>query len=293
MEWLSCLKESVNFMEEHLLEIRSPQEVADHVHMSAMYLQRGFQIMTGFTLGEYMRNRKLYLAATELIHTDTPVIGLAGKYGYDSQAGFDKAFIRFHGVSPLDVRRSGGSIRTFSRLNIIVTVEGGESMKFSIEKKEKFSVVGFTGIFSGSDSYQTIPKFWDETIEKYASHLMKGEAPEGETEQYVAAHHIGEFGVCIDDLPEPDRFRYMIAGYYTGGDVPEGMAVREIPAGDWAVFDCTMKTLQQTNTAIWKEWLPGNSEYEIAGRYNIEWYSPEETPGPDQKCRIWIPVKKR
>lgn len=293
MEWLACLKESVEFMETRLTEIRSPQEVADHVHMSVMYLQRGFQIMTGYTLGEYIRNRRLYLAATELIHTDTPVVDLALKYGYDSQAGFDKAFVRFHGITPLDVRKSGGRIRTFSRLNIIVTVEGGESMKFSIEKKEKFSVVGFTRIFSESDSYEMIPKFWDETIEKYASHLMKGEAPEGEAEKYVAAHHIGEFGICIDNMPEPDRFRYMIAGCYTGGSVFEGMDVQEIDAGDWAVFDCTMKTLQQTNTAIWKEWLPGNLEYEIAGNCTVEWYSPEGTPGPDQKCQIRIPVKRR
>ena len=92
---------------------------------------------------------------------------------------------------------------------------------------------------------------------------------------------------------EADHFHYMIAGNYAEGPVPENMTVREIEAGDWAVFDCTMKTLQQTNTAIWKEWLPGNAEYEIAGRYNIEWYSPDDTPGPDQTCQIWIPVKRK
>lgn len=291
MEWLTCLKESIDFMEEHLTQIRSPQEVADHVHVSSMYLQRGFQIMTGYTLGEYIRNRRLYLAAAELFDRDVPVIELAMKYGYDSQAGFDKAFVRFHGVTPMEVRRGGCSIRTFNRLNITIAVSGGESMKFSIQRKEKFRVVGFSRVFSGADSYEMIPMFWDEMTGKYASHLMKGQPPEGAMEQYVAAHHIGEFGVCIDDMGA-DHFHYMIAGYDTGEPVPEGMTVHEIDAGEWAVFDCTMKTLQQTNTAIWKEWLPGNHEYEIAGQDSIEWYSPEGNPGPDQKCQIWIPVKK-
>ena len=54
-----------------------------------------------------------------------------------------------------------------------------------------------------------------------------------------------------------------------------------------------MKTLQDTNTAIWKEWLPANEKYELAGKYNLEWYSPEGMPGADQKCQIWIPVSKR
>ena len=71
------------------------------------------------------------------------------------------------------------------------------------------------------------------------------------------------------------------------------MTVREIEAGDWAVFDCTMETLQSINTAIWNEWLPGNNEYELVGKYNMEWYSPEGEPGPKQKCQIWIPVRKK
>ena len=87
--------------------------------------------------------------------------------------------------------------------------------------------------------------------------------------------------------------RYMIAGVYDGGPVPEGMTVHEVEAAAWAVFDCTLATLQQTNTAVWKEWLPGNSEYELAGKHSMEWYSPEGLPGPDQKCRILIPVKRK
>ena len=293
MEWLACIKESIDYMESNLMEIRSPEEVADHVNISCMYLQKGFQILTGYTLGEYMRNRKLYLAAVELNNSSIPIIDIALKYGYETPASFCKAFQRFHGVTPMDVRKSRGSIKSFLRLNISISVQGGENMQFRIEKKDSMKVVVFQRIFDMEDSYHTIPKFWDEMIEKYCSHLMKGLAPEGEMEEYVAAHHIGEFGVCIDEIGVEGKFEYLIAGYYDGGTIPDCMTVREIEAGDWAVFDCTMETLQSINTAIWNEWLPGNNEYELVGKYNMEWYSPEGEPGPKQKCQIWIPVRKK
>lgn len=293
MEWLTCLKNAIDYMEDNLLDIRSPEEVADHVHMSCMYLQNGFRVISGYSLGEYMRNRKLYLAAVELRNTSEPIIDIALKYGYETPASFDKAFVRFHGVTPMDVRKSRGNIKTFMRLRISIEVQGGSNMEFRIEKKDSIKVVGFQKTFEAETSYQEVPKFWDECISKYASHLMKGEAPVGEMEEYVCTHHIGEFGVCIDDIGEAGKFDYMIAGYYQEDDIPENMVVREIPGGEWAVFDCTMATLQDTNTKVWKEWIPANGEYELAGQYNIEWYSPEGEPGPQQKCQLWFPVVRK
>lgn len=292
MEWITCIKKAIAYMEDHLLEIRAPEEVADHVHVSCVYLQRGFQVLTGYSLGEYIRNRRLYLAAVELTESQASVLDIALKYGYDTPASFTKAFSRFHGATPLDVRRSRSPIRSFLRLQIIISVQGGTGMNYRIEKKDALSLVGFQRVFDSEDSYETIPKYWDEITQAHAPHLMQGLAPEGETETYVASHRIGEFGVCVDDL-EDGRFHYMIAGRLDGGAVPAGMEARTIEAGDWAVFDCTMATLQSTNTAIWKEWLPACTEYALTGRYNIEWYSPDTEMGPDQACQIWIPVRRK
>lgn len=293
MDWIPCLKKAIDYMEDNLLDIGSPEEVADYVNMSCMYLQNGFKVISGYSIGEYMRNRKLYLAAVELSESTVPVIDIALKYGYETPASFDKAFVRFHGVTPTDVRKSGGNIRTFTRLKISVSVQGGKSMQFRIEKKDSIRVVGFRQTFDCENSYEMIPKYWDEITSKYASHLMKGEQPADGTERYIADHRIGELGVCIDDIGIDGKFNYMIAGYYVNGEVPAEMSVHEIPAGDWAVFDCKLATLQDTNTAVWKEWLPTNGEYELAGGYNVEWYSPEGMPGPEQKCQLWYPVVRR
>ena len=124
-------------------------------------------------------------------------------------------------------------------------------------------VIGFQREFSYESSYAEIPKFWDEICEKYAANVYAGNAPANAYEQALVDNCIGEYGVCIDDLCG-DRFRYLIAGKYTGGEVPEGMVLYEFPRGDWAVFDCVgpmPETLQSLNTRIFREWLPGNPDY--------------------------------
>ena len=146
-------------------------------------------------------------------------------------------------------------------------------------------------------AYAEIPEFWDEVTQQYAATVYAGNAPANLYEQAVADYGIGEYGVCIDDLGS-SRFRYLIAGKYTGGAVPEGMVVYEFPQSDWAVFNCIgplPEALQSVNTRIFQEWLPGNPEYEICGNANIEWYDPTntDTSDPDYRSAIWIPVKKK
>ena len=108
---------------------------------------------------------------------------------------------------------------------------------------------------------------------------------------------IGEYGVCIDDVGG-GRFRYLIAGKYTGGPVPEGMVLYEFPRHEWAVFDCVgpcPQTLQSVNTRIFQEWLPGNPDYELSGNATVEWYDciNGEMTDPDYHSAIWVPVQRK
>ncbi|MBU3175604.1 effector binding domain-containing protein [Clostridium estertheticum] len=107
---------------------------------------------------------------------------------------------------------------------------------------------------------------------------------------------IGEFGICIEDSSKQEGFLYMIAGTYNGSSVLEGMEIFEIPALEWAKFKCTGPlpgSLQSVNTQIFKEWLPGNLDYEILTEMNIEWYSNGDCSSSDYESEIWIPVKKK
>lgn len=105
VEWMNAIQNAINFIEEHITDDISAEDVANHVYMSAFYFQKGFSMLCGFTVSEYIRSRKLALAGGELASTDMKVIDAAVKYGYDSPDSFTKAFTRFHGVSPSAVKK--------------------------------------------------------------------------------------------------------------------------------------------------------------------------------------------
>ena len=172
-------------------------------------------------------------------------------------------------------------------------------MDYVIEKRESMKLIGFERIFSFESSYQEIPKFWDEFCERYCTRHDTPDAisdpAEEEIRQTIAECIVGEFGVCVEDLTDGEHFRYYIAGAYQGGKIPEGMTVFEIPASEWAKFKCTgvmPAALQTVNTRIFKEWLPGNQEFEMAFHLNIEWYSNGDTDSDTYESAIWIPVKR-
>ncbi|MBQ5342437.1 MAG: AraC family transcriptional regulator [Oscillospiraceae bacterium] len=296
MEWTTCIRTAIEYMEEHLEDSISAQDVADRVNISPFFLQRGFSVMTGYGIGEYLRNRRLYQAALDLRDTDDRVIDIAVRYGYESQESFAKAFSRFHGATPSQVR-AGAAVNVFLPLRIDINIQGGNQMDYKIAPMFPFKVIGFEKVFENETAQAEIPKFWDEICEKYANNIYAGNEPANPYEKAIVDNCIGEYGVCIDDVGE-DRFRYLVAGRYTGGEVPEGMTLYEFPRGDWAVFNCigpNPQTLQSVNNRIFSEWLPGNPDYELSGNATVEWYDcvNGEMTDPDYHSAIWIPVRKK
>ena len=292
MEWLTCIRTAIDYIERHLTEDIRAQEIAERVYLSPFFFQKGFSLMTGYGMSEYVRNRRLYQAALDLKETDDKVIDIALRYGYETPESFAKAFSRFHGASPSQVR-AGAPIRVFLPLKIQIRIQGGDQMNCTIQTIGPIRVIGFERIFDMESSYAEIPKYWTEIFKTYGNGKN---SPENPYEKAIRENGIGEYGVCIDDIGG-GKFRYLIAGAYKGGFVPEGMTVYTLPESDWAVFDCVgpiPETLQKVNTQIFREWLPGNAEYELCGSANIEWYSADgRTTDPDYHSAIWVPVKKK
>lgn len=297
MEWTETLKRAVTYLEEHLLEEGAAEKAAEAAHLSPFYLQKGFKLVTGYSMGEYVRNRRLYLAGLEVIAGREKIIDLAYRYGYDTPESFSKAFHRFHGVSPAQLRQSPERLVPFLPLRITLSIRGGQGMDFIVEKMDGWRIIGMEREFSMDSSYREIPKFWDEFISTHCVPLWEGKKPETAQEKAIYDYNIGEYGVCIDEGTPDGRFRYLIAGKFDGQEVPEGLTVYDFPALEWAKFRCSgpmPESLQSVNTKIFQEWLPGNPDYEIARGFNIEWYSLEkDTSAPDYESGIWIPVKRR
>ena len=297
MEWLSCVRAAISYMESHLQDDISAQDVAEQVYVSPFFFQRGFSVMTGYGVSEYIRNRRLSQAAADLRYTDDRVIDIALRYCYDTPESFTKAFTRFHGASPSQVRSGQSPARVFLPLTIGIKINGGDKMDCTIAPMFPFKLIGFQRIFDTETAYEEIPKYWDELCEKYANNVYAGNEPANEYEQALIDNCIGEYGVCIDDAGK-GKCRYLVAGKYTGGDVPEGMVLYEFPRGEWAVFNCTgpiPEAFQALNTRIFREWLPGNPEYELSGNAVVEWYDcvNGEKTDPDYHSAIWLPVKRK
>lgn len=284
MNWIAIIESAIGFIEENITEDLTVGRIATEVNTSAFYFQRGFSMLCGYTVGEYIRMRRLSLAGSELLSSDIKVIDLAIKYGYDSPDSFTKAFIRFHGCTPTDVRRGGANLKSFAPLHIKLTLEGGTVMEYRMEKKPAFKVMGVSKMFSYESANKDIPKFWDEV------YVTQNPKPV-----------LGMYGVCFDDEMAGNQFRYMIADDYVAEDAEKkSLDVHEIPEHLWAIFPCKGPMplpLQEVNRKIFSEWLPA-SEYEIAEGYNIEYYcDPADykmgMDDPEYYAEIWIPVKER
>ena len=279
MELIETLNASLQYLEQHLLEDADSEKAARHVGLSRFYLERTFSSLTGMSVSEYIRARRLTLAAQELIAADAKVIDLALKYGYDTPESFTKAFTRFHGVTPTIARRMSTLLRCQNPLAISIQMEGATRMDYKIERMDAFTVVGMEKSFQMDNSIQEIPKFWAEFFQK------------GMNEKVCPV-----FGICFD-ADASGKFPYLIGDMLKPGvEVPQGLTTRVIPAHLWARFVCIGPmpgAIQSVTKQVYSEWLPTNGTYEVAQYMEIEMYSAGDTTSPDYYSEVWIPVKKK
>ena len=201
--WIEGFQESIDFIEQNLTEELDTADIAAKAALSPFYYQRIFGALCGMTVGEYIRARRMTLAAQELSREDVKVIDVAVKYSYESPDSFTKAFQKFHGIIPSQAREAGAPLRSFAPLHIKITMEGGTMLDYRIVEKAPFTIVGTKRRFNSDTSYQEIPKFW-------AEYMGQGEK----------CPIMGTFGVCVD-MGDKD-FDYWIADLYKPWeDIPE------------------------------------------------------------------------
>lgn len=287
MDWIKSFQKAVDYIEEHISEPADHERIAQEMNVSSFYFQKIFSILCGFTVGEYIRNRRLALAGSELLSTDEKIIDIALKYGYDSPEGFTRAFARFHGVTPSDVRKNGASVKSFARLSVSISVKGGSSMDYKIMKKEAFKIIAKEQRFEKIEDVQgrsDIPVFWtqchsDGTV-KYLTESCKKDGVLGRS----------VVGMCMEDSTVVKDFPYLIGAEYGGGEVPSGYKVVDVPAAEWAVFainGMSMESIQQTWHKVFAEFFP-SSQYKPAGNFDLEVYPTDSYNG-----EIWISVEKK
>ena len=277
MDSVRTINNAIAYMEGHLTEEITLADIAKHVHLSAFHFQRAFSLLTDMSPAEYLRKRRLSQAGADLMSGEEKVIDVALKYGYDSPESFTKAFTRFHGVSPMQVKK-GSPVQFMNRFTVQITIEGGCIMEYTIEKWEAMELLVHAKEFHAETSETEIPKFWDAYYANEAYRRIPG---------YL--------GVCAQQKTDGDEFRYGIGCKASDVEgVPEGFEIIRIPAYTWAVFKCVGPTpgaIQAMWERIYKEWLP-TSDYELIPDYDLENYLPGDPSSQDYVSEICIPVKK-
>ena len=244
-------------------------------------------MLCGFTVGEYIKKRRLTLAGSELISTNRKIIDIALEYGYDSPDSFTKAFLRFHGATPTAIRKREAMLKSFAPLKIKFVLTGGYTMEYKIIEKAQFTVVGVSAIFRYDNADNEIPKFWASFNQSGKNSLINS-----------------MYGISIDKDMSGNEFEYLIADNYNPlNEIPVGFVTLVIPEYTWAVFACKgaltdTHSLYDIHERIFSEWLPQNRDYEIAAGYHIEMYSnPADyangTEDENYYSEIWIPVRKK
>lgn len=285
MEWTQSICNAIDYIEENITDALTTGDIARQAMVSPFYFQKGFAMLCGHTVGDYIKKRRLTLAGSELVSTGAKIIDVALKYGYDSPDSFTKAFTRFHGATPTAVRRGEAMVKSFAPLKIRLTVEGGYTMEYKIVKKDGFTLIGAAKVFSYDEAEMAVPALWAEYHQSGKGDIV-----------------CSTYGVSIDEDMGGNRFTYLIGDNYDpAGEVPEGYTTRTIPAYTWAVFPCkgaASRSMPDVHRKIFAEWLPGCKEYEIAAGYNIEMYSDPlaYAKGAEDDAyygEVWVPVRQK
>ena len=306
MEWITRLNKAIAFMEEHMTEELNYTEVAKIAHCSSFQFQRMFAYIAGVPLSEYIRRRKMSLAALDLQSGSDKVIDIALKYGYASPTAFNRAFQSIHGITPSQAKEAGAKLKSYPLLNFKLIAKGVEEMEFRIEKKDAIRVLGVSTPLSadGAKAYEEAENLWVKVILEGAPTDENGFLlGNGIIQNQLNAAYDGVqpktdgwFGIEMEG--DDGRGKYMIAA---ASKKPESGSLKEyiIPAHTWAVFpgkNFFAKEYSDADSAIkleeriYTEWLPA-SGYEIADSLDIAFMfaTNDLTNAPFEQ---WIPVKK-
>lgn len=291
MDWITGIQQALDYTEAHLTEEIDFEAVAKQAYSSAFHFQRMFGLLCGFTLGDYIRMRRLTLAADELIRSKEKVIDIALKYGYDTPESFSRAFMRFHGITPSEARR-GGNIKSFSRLSVKLILSGGNTMDYRIETKSAFKVICKKKQVNkpqGDTATADISAFWAECNKSGAIPVLCRYMPKTPTLN-------GILGICFSGEMANNGFPYGIGAEYNGEPVTEeGFDIVEIPAYTYAVFQCKgpmPDAFKNTYKQICTEFFP-QSNYEYGYGVELEVYPSDDVSDQNYTCEIWIAVNEK
>jgi AraC family transcriptional regulator len=285
MDWIMGIQKAIDYIEDNLILDLDYTEISKRAYVSNFHFQRIFSILCGYTVGEYIRNRRMTLAGVDLSMSREKVIDVALKYGYESPESFAKAFMRFHGITPKAARESGVKLKSFCRLSIKISLEGGNTMDYKIVKKNALTFIGYKKKFKGKpeERFEQEKDFWVNTRK--------------EQDVLIALRNEPFIWYDINTNFGDDGYDHYIS-IISDTDVPEGFEKIIVPELTYAIFE-TERMAYPTSShldlrkKIVSEWLP-SSQYILAEGPEItvtHWF--KGTNKKNRYAELWIPVENK
>jgi AraC family transcriptional regulator len=278
------------YIEEHLTDDIDYREVSKIACCSVYHFKRMFSFLSGIGLSEYIRRRRLTLAALDLKDTNLRIIEVAVKYRYDSADSFSRAFHSMHGILPSEARSETAQLKAYPRMTFQLSIKGGCEMNYRIVEKGSFKLVGFKKrvpiVFKGVNP--EIAKM-TELLTPEVIKQLKAISNEEPTGIISASANFPEGR--MEEKGELDHY----IGVATSSNENTDFDVLKIDECTWAVFESIgpfPETLQNVWGRIYSEWFP-SSGYEAAPGPEILWNENPDTGNPKYRSEIWIPVKKK
>lgn len=286
---LKKLNAAMDYIEAHLEEDFRLEEVAAGVGISDLSFRQLFYALTGMTLQEYVKNRRLSEASGALLR-GCSVTDTAYRYGYQSVDGFTRAFRRWSGLLPSEAARTRQG-RTFQRLNFIVTVQGGDTMEYRIVEKPAFRFAGVS---------RRVPMQFEgvnEAIVRLAESITPGQREELRRLRDTAPEEIVNVSWDSDSgfREERGELTHMIGVLTSHTDIGAGLDSKEMPASLWAVFPCEgafPAVMQDTMARIYSQWLV-TADYELADSLSFSFTRMDAAVSGQAYSEIWVPVREK
>ncbi len=301
MDWITGIQNALDYIEEHLTEDIDYDRVAEQSFSSSYHFQRIFSLLCGFTVGEYIRYRRLSLAGSELASTDIKVIDAALKYGYESPDSFARAFQKFHGITPSAARTSGNVLRSFSRLTLKISLEGGNLMNYRIEEKPEMILTGykthFTGAPYGEERERQEKQLFITTRGK--QWFLRGAANDPDAHCVITdiTDEGYDFHYChlFDDYERNNLYNRAVTGVDFVEDL--GLETIVVPQSTYVIFETKSVDdpihdyfeLLRSRISVLTEWMP-DMGFRLKNTPELVVY--HWTPRSERTVQIWMPIEK-
>lgn len=295
MSFASDFEQAIDYIDENLANEINFEIVAEKAKCSVYHFQRMFSFLANLPLSEYIRKRKMTLAAFALQNTDAKVIDIAMKYGYDSHSSFTRAFQAVQNVTPSKARMEGVCLTAYPKLSFQFKLRGVEAMKYSIKQTAPYKLFGLNPVQMDGWETQRFLDYADAVIEDGTHDAINvaagfpGPALEmiKNNDWDVKKLHLLQ---AIHFYDEAENKHFMYGWECPQGGVDERFTILEMPATTWVVVTAALAGerdfIKKSYEDLYANWFPTSRYDQAPNRPVIEKYHGD-------KCELWIPIQKK